>query len=118
MKTLIYGGIIVNEDRSHYGSLVMENDVIAEIIEGKEIPCGNYDRKIDATGLFVLPGVIDSHVHFREPGLTAKADIGTESEAAAYGGVTTFLICPTLCLRLHLLMLSTLSSELRGRKAM
>ena len=94
MKTLIYGGIIVNEDRSHYGSLVTENDVIAEIIEGKEIPCGNYDRKIDATGLFVLPGVIDSHVHFREPGLTAKADIGTESEAAAYGGVTTFFDMP------------------------
>jgi len=94
MKTLIYGCIIVNEDRSHYGSLVMENDVIAEIIEGKEIPCGNYDRKIDATGLFVLPGVIDSHVHFREPGLTAKADIGTESEAAAYGGVTTFFDMP------------------------
>lgn len=94
MKTLIYGGIIVNEDRSHYGSLVMDNDVIAEIIEGKEIPCGNYDRKIDATGLFVLPGVIDSHVHFREPGLTAKADIGTESEAAAYGGVTTFFDMP------------------------
>ena len=94
MKTQIYGGIIVNEDRSHYGSLVMENDVIAEIIEGKEIPCGNYDRKIDATGLFVLPGVIDSHVHFREPGLTAKADIGTESEAAAYGGVTTFFDMP------------------------
>ena len=94
MKTLIYGGIIVNEDRSHYGSLVMENDVIAEIIEGKEIPCGNYDRKIDATGLFVLPGVIDSHVHFREPGLTAKADIGTESEAAAYGGVTMFFDMP------------------------
>lgn len=94
MKTLIYGGIIVNEDRSHYGSLVMENDVIAEVIEGKEIPCDNYDRKIDATGLFVLPGVIDSHVHFREPGLTAKADIGTESEAAAYGGVTTFFDMP------------------------
>ena len=94
MKTLIYGGIIVNEDRSHYGSLVMENDVIAEVIEGKETPCGNYDRKIDATGLFVLPGVIDSHVHFREPGLTAKADIGTESEAAAYGGVTTFFDMP------------------------
>ena len=94
MKTLIYGGIIVNEDRSHYGSLVVENDVIAEVIEGKEIPCGNYDRKIDATGLFVLPGVIDSHVHFREPGLTAKADIGTESEAAAYGGVTTFFDMP------------------------
>lgn len=94
MKSLIYGGIIVNEDRSHYGSLVMENDVIADVIEGKEIPCGNYDRKIDATGLFVLPGVIDSHVHFREPGLTAKADIGTESEAAAYGGVTTFFDMP------------------------
>ena len=51
-------------------------------------------RIIDATGCFVLPGVIDSHVHFREPGLTEKADIESESRAAAAGGVTTFFDMP------------------------
>lgn len=94
MKTLIYGGTIVNEGRVLEGSLVIENDVIAEIKEGIEIPCGNYDKKVDATGLLVLPGVIDSHVHFREPGLTSKADIESESKAAAFGGVTTFFDMP------------------------
>ena len=49
---------------------------------------------IDATGCFVLPGVIDDHVHFREPGLTAKADIGSESAAAAAGGVTSYFDMP------------------------
>lgn len=94
MKTLIYGGRIVNDGRVYDASLVIENDVIAEINEGTEIPCGNYDKKVDATGLLVLPGVIDSHVHFREPGLTSKADIESESAAAAFGGVTTFFDMP------------------------
>ena len=94
MKTLIYGGRIVNAGRVYDASLVIENDVIAEINEGTEIPCGNYDKKVDATGLLVLPGVIDSHVHFREPGLTSKADIESESAAAAFGGVTTFFDMP------------------------
>ena len=94
MKTLIYGGRIVNDGRVYDASLVIENDVIAEINEGTEIPCGNYDKKVDATGLLVLPGVIDSHVHSREPGLTSKADIESESAAAAFGGVTTFFDMP------------------------
>ncbi len=50
-------------------------------------PRGIYDEVVDATGCFVLPGVIDDHVHFREPGLTRKADIESESRAAAYGGM-------------------------------
>lgn len=52
------------------------------------------DETIDASGCFVLPGIIDDHVHFREPGLTDKADIGTESRAAAAGGVTSFMDMP------------------------
>ncbi|MBO6288273.1 MAG: dihydroorotase, partial [Prevotella sp.] len=52
------------------------------------------DQTVDATGCFVLPGIIDTHVHFREPGLTAKADIESESRAAAYGGVTSFFDMP------------------------
>ena len=53
-----------------------------------------YEHVVDASGCFVLPGVIDDHVHFREPGLTRKADIESESKAAAYGGVTSYLEMP------------------------
>lgn len=55
---------------------------------------GIYDQVIDASGCFVLPGVIDDHVHFREPGLTRKADIESESRAAAFGGVTSYFEMP------------------------
>lgn len=58
------------------------------------LPRGIYDEVVDATGCFVLPGVIDDHVHFREPGLIRKADIESESRAAAYGGVTSYMEMP------------------------
>ena len=93
MKKLIKNGTIVNEGRSFQGGLVVDGDIISEIFEG-EAPRGNYDEVIDASGCFVLPGVIDDHVHFREPGLTRKADIESESRAAAYGGVTSYLEMP------------------------
>lgn len=94
MRTLIFGGTVVSDGASRKASVVVEDDIIADIIEGSEQPRGNYDKVVDATGLFVLPGVIDSHVHFRDPGLTAKADMQTESRAAAYGGVTTYFDMP------------------------
>lgn len=94
MKTLIYGGRIVNEGRTFIGSIVIEADRIEQIYEGETTPRGIYQRQIDATGCFVMPGVIDVHVHFREPGLTGKGDIASESRAAAYGGVTSFLEMP------------------------
>ena len=94
MKTLIHGGTIVTEGHSFQGSVVIDNDVIAEIIEDSCHPRGTYDAVVDATGSFVLPGIIDSHVHFRDPGLTQKADIESESRAAAYGGVTTYFDMP------------------------
>lgn len=94
MKILIHGGTIVTEGRTFQGSIVIENDVIAEINEGSDIPRGGYDTVVDATGAFVLPGVIDTHVHFRDPGLTQKADMESESRAAAYGGVTTYFDMP------------------------
>ncbi|MGP1453826.1 MAG: dihydroorotase, partial [Segatella oris] len=65
-----------------------------EIIENNETPRGIFDEIVNATGCFVLPGVIDDHVHFREPGLTEKADIESESRAAAYGGVTSYFEMP------------------------
>ncbi len=94
MRTLIYGGNIVNDGQTFTGSIVIDNDVVAEIIETTDKPRGHYDKEVDATGCFVLPGVIDSHVHFREPGLTVKADIESESRAAAYGGVTSYFDMP------------------------
>ena len=94
MRTLIQGGTIVNEGRTFDGSIVIEDEIISQIKQGHTIPEASYDEVIDASGCFVMPGVIDDHVHFREPGLTEKADIDTESRAAAAGGVTTYFDMP------------------------
>ena len=94
MTTLIQGGTIVNEGKTFQGSLVIDGQRIARIITGTKQPEAAYDEVIDASGCFVLPGVIDDHVHFREPGLTDKADIESESRAAAAGGVTTVFDMP------------------------
>ena len=94
MKTLIYGATIVNEGRSFKGCITLENDLIASLTEGEAVPEGHFDLRLNAKDCVVMPGVIDDHVHFREPGLTAKADIESESRAAAYGGVTTFFEMP------------------------
>lgn len=93
MRTLIKNGTIVNEGRSFLGDLIVDGEQIEEIYEGKA-PRGIYEQVIDASGCFVLPGVIDDHVHFREPGLTRKADIESESRAAAFGGVTSYFEMP------------------------
>ena len=92
MRTLIKGGRIVNEGRTFDGSLVVDDEKIVEI--NTHYPEASFDRVVDASGCFVLPGVIDDHVHFREPGLTEKADIESESRAAAAGGVTTYFDMP------------------------
>jgi len=94
MRTLIQGGTIVNEGRTFDGSIVVEDELISQIKQGHTIPEASYDEIIDASGCFVMPGVIDDHVHFREPGLTEKADIDSESQAAAAGGVTTYFDMP------------------------
>lgn len=93
-RILIKNAIIVNEGRKVPGSVVIDGEKIAEILIGEQeatMPC---DRTIDATGCYLLPGVIDEHVHFRDPGLTHKADITTESHAAAAGGVTSIMDMP------------------------
>lgn len=92
MKTLIKGGNIVNEGRVTNGYIVIEDGNIIEI--SKQQPDASFDETIDASGCYVLPGVIDDHVHFREPGLTEKADIDSESRAAAAGGVTSYFDMP------------------------
>ncbi len=96
MRTIIEGGTIVNEGKAFVGSVVIEGDRIVAVIpkqEGSSFPIEGEER-VDATGCYVLPGIIDDHVHFREPGLTAKADIDSESCAAAAGGVTSYFDMP------------------------
>ena len=94
MRTLVFGGTVVNEGTARKAAVVIDGDTIADIVSGMDTPRGDYDQIVDATGCLVLPGVIDDHVHFRDPGLTQKADIETESRAAAYGGVTSYLDMP------------------------
>lgn len=93
MKTLIKGATIVNEGRAFSGCIAFDDDIITDIFENQQ-PDASYDNVIDASGCYILPGVIDDHVHFREPGLTDKADIDSESKAAAAGGVTTYFDMP------------------------
>lgn len=92
MRILVKGGRIVNEGRSFDGNVVIEDGNIIDIT--KRQPESSFDEIIDASGCYVLPGVIDDHVHFREPGLTEKADIESESRAAAAGGVTSYFDMP------------------------
>ena len=73
MRLLIKGGTIVNEGRMFDGSIVVDGKDILAITEGGIQPEVTVDETIDASGCFILPGIIDDHVHFREPGLTEKA---------------------------------------------
>ena len=90
---LIESGTVVNEGRSFTGYVLIAGDRIAAVGEGRfESPFSG--ERIDARGKLVLPGVIDTHVHFREPGLESKADMASESAAAAAGGVTSVFEMP------------------------
>ena len=88
---LIKNATIVNEGASFLSDILIENGIIKKISDSialDSIPV------IDAEGKYLIPGLIDDQVHFREPGLTHKATIGTESRAAVAGGVTTFIEMP------------------------
>ncbi|MBW8361498.1 MAG: dihydroorotase [Kaistella sp.] len=92
MKTLIKNARIVNENQIFESDVLIEGDIIVKI--QKNIPEENTDQIIDASGKYLLPGVIDDQVHFREPGLTHKGDIESESRAAVAGGITSFIEQP------------------------
>lgn len=94
MRTIISHAHIVNEGKCFVGKIVVEGEYIVEILREDESPVMPCECEVDATGLYLLPGVIDDHVHFRDPGLTHKADIESESRAAAAGGVTSFMDMP------------------------
>ncbi|MDE7237084.1 MAG: amidohydrolase family protein, partial [Paramuribaculum sp.] len=100
---LIYNARIAGTSREgeapviECGWLTADGDTITGVGEGNPEP-GLLDRddvtKVDAAGRLLMPGVIDTHVHFRDPGLTHKGDIATESAAAVAGGVTSYLEMP------------------------
>lgn len=94
MTTLIKSATIINEGQRLEGaSLLIRDERIAKVyLSSDELP--HADRVIDAEGLLCMPGVIDDQVHFREPGLTHKGDIATESRAAVLGGVTSYMEMP------------------------
>jgi dihydroorotase len=89
---LIKHAELVNEGRRFQADLRMRGQRIAEI--GGDLSAHAGEQVFDASGLWLLPGMIDDHVHFREPGYTAKADIASESRAAVAGGVTSFIDMP------------------------
>ena len=94
MRILIKNATIVNEGQKFIGSIVVNNGKIAEVIHEGEKPRRSNLEIIDARGMYLIPGVIDTHVHFREPGLTHKGSIYSESRAAAAGGVTSYMEMP------------------------
>ena len=95
MNYIIKNATLVNEGKSFLASVVISEGFIKEIVPaGSQQPiAGNYEI-IDAEGLLLLPGAIDDQVHFRDPGLTHKGDIASESRAAVAGGVTSFMDMP------------------------
>jgi len=88
---LIKNATIVNEGSSFVGDVLIENGVIKKVDSSITT---NSMTVIDASGKYLIPGLIDDQVHFREPGLTHKATIGSESRAAVAGGITTFIEMP------------------------
>ena len=93
MKTLIHNATIVNEGRIFNGSVLIDGDRIADIFEGEAPTC---EHVVDATGMILMPGVIDTHVHFRDGG-QSENPAGTfysESRAARAGGVTSVVDMP------------------------
>ncbi len=89
---LITNALICNESRVIAGDVLVRRGRIDRV--AREIPAGRVDRIIDAGGKYLLPGFIDDQVHFREPGLTHKGDMATESAAAVAGGITSFMDMP------------------------
>ena len=96
MKKIVYNGTVINEGRRYLGYVVISDSLIAEVGEGRPSNCllDECDEKFDVQEALILPGAIDAHVHFRDPGMTHKADIASESRAAAAGGVTSVMDMP------------------------
>lgn len=101
MNYFIKNATLVNEGQTFEASVFISDGKIAKVLrKGEDGPSmdpgyfASQTQVVDATGKYLIPGIIDEHVHFREPGLTHKADINTESRAAVAGGVTSFMDMP------------------------
>lgn len=94
MRTLLYNATIVGDNETFRGWVIIDGKEIAAVGRGDERPDADCDVTVDFEGDLLMPGVIDTHVHFRDPGLTAKGDIATESRAAVAGGVTSYIDMP------------------------
>ena len=98
MDVLIKNATVVNEGTSQIADILIQDDTIADIgrdiVSEEQLKASHTIDVVDASGCFLLPGIIDDHVHFRQPGLTQKADMASESRAAAAGGVTTVFDMP------------------------
>ena len=94
MNYYIKNATLVNEGQTFVASVFVSDGMIAKIVRDGELFDAGSAQVIDASGKYLIPGVIDEHVHFREPGLTHKADIHSESRAAVAGGVTSFMDMP------------------------
>ena len=90
---LVRRGRVVVEDGIEVRSIAILDGRVAALISGGEEPPAR--EVVEAANHLVLPGIVDSHVHFREPGLTHKEDFASGSLAAAAGGVTTVMVMPT-----------------------
>ena len=98
MKKILFNACVINESRRIDGFLIMNDGVIAEVGEGMPSTelMAACDCCYDLSGMWVIPGVIDDQVHFRDPGLTWKGDMASESMAAVAGGVTSFMDMPNV----------------------
>jgi dihydroorotase len=94
MDTIIHNATIVNEGKAFIADVLISGERIRKIAPVIQLPTNRKNLEIDAEGLYLMPGVIDDQVHFREPGLTHKANIYTESKAAVAGGITSFMDMP------------------------
>ncbi len=95
-RTLIHNAVVVNEGKKTKGYVVVDGDIIDRVGKGAAPAAviAGCQTVIDAGGAYLMPGVIDDHVHFRDPGLTHKGDIASESAAAVAGGVTSYMDMP------------------------
>lgn len=119
MKKLICNANIVNEGQIFKGTVLINHDKIEHVYrDGEQIELKNPVEKIEAEGLWLMPGVIDDQVHFREPGLTYKGDIYTESKAAVAGGVTSYMEMPNTKPQTTTLELLEEKNELAASKSL
>ncbi|MDP1623541.1 MAG: dihydroorotase [Bacteroidales bacterium] len=117
----ICNALIVNENKRFSGGVFVQQGIISEIFVGNAPPDFHMPAEtiiIDAKQKYLLPGVIDDHVHFREPGLTAKGDIYTESRAAVSGGITSYMEMPNTIPNATTLKILEEKFELASRKSL